>query len=368
MKKSNDQMLGASAAFFELTDQISRAAPLDRPMLVIGERGTGKELIAARLHYLSNRWDRNFQKMNCAALPDTLLESELFGYEPGAFTGANKKRKGRFEMAHKGSLFLDEIGTMSMTAQEKLLRVIEYGEFERVGGNETINVNVRIIGATNIDLPAAADMGEFRHDLLDRLAFDVITVPPLRERQDDILLLAESFGRQMALEQEWLQFPGYTDEVIEAMLGYRWPGNIRELKNVVERAVYRAWDGEEPISEIVFDPFESPYRPNNRSMANHIGTGDRSNMRSVNSVSFEEKQSIATNIADVNIYDQIPDSPHLMIEEAFDFKSHMAMLEKNTLKAVLQKFRYNQRQAAKHLSLTYDQFRHLMKKHDLFDL
>jgi psp operon transcriptional activator len=339
MKKSNDQMLGSSAAFFELTDQISRAAPLDRPMLVIGERGTGKELIAARLHYLSNRWDRNFQKMNCAALPDTLLESELFGYEPGAFTGANKKRKGRFEIAHKGSLFLDEIGTMSMTAQEKLLRVIEYGEFERVGGNETINVNVRIIGATNIDLPTAAEMGNFRHDLLDRLAFDVITVPPLRERQDDILLLAESFGRQMALEQEWLQFPGYTEEAVDAMLAYNWPGNIRELKNVVERAVYRAWDGEEPIGDIVFDPFESPYRP-------AALTPRKAGTKSLDIANSADKAIIN-------------------VEEPFDFKMQAAKHERDILERVLAKFRYNQRQAAKHLSLSYDQFRHLMKKHEL---
>ncbi|UTW55116.1 phage shock protein operon transcriptional activator [Kordiimonas sp. SCSIO 12610] len=344
MKTTNDQMLGASAAFFELTDQISRAAPLDRPMLVIGERGTGKELIAARLHYLSNRWDRNFQKMNCAALPDTLLESELFGYEPGAFTGANKKRKGRFEVAHKGSLFLDEIGTMSMTAQEKLLRVIEYGEFERVGGNETINVNVRIIGATNIDLPAAADAGEFRHDLLDRLAFDVITVPPLRERQDDILLLAENFGRQMALEQEWLQFPGYTDEAIEAMLEYQWPGNVRELKNVVERAVYRAWDGEEPIGDIVFDPFESPYRPKAVKISQRNG-------QAVNHVVPDRSD---TN----NDYGVDVDAP-------FDFKEVICGQEKAIITKVLEKFRYNQRQAAKHLTLSYDQFRHLMKKHEL---
>ncbi len=344
MKKSNDQMLGTSAAFFELTDQISRAAPLDRPMLVIGERGTGKELIAARLHYLSNRWDRNFQKMNCAALPDTLLESELFGYEPGAFTGANKKRKGRFEIAHKGSLFLDEIGTMSMTAQEKLLRVIEYGEFERVGGNETVHVNVRIIGATNIDLPAAADVGDFRHDLLDRLAFDVITVPPLRERHDDILLLAENFGRQMALEQEWLQFPGYTDDAIDAMLAYDWPGNVRELKNVVERAVYRAWDGEEPIGDIVFDPFESPYRP-------------KSNIRKKSAQGGSKEVTVDLDKADAGAVD---------VDAPFDFKACVAQQERNILKQVLIKFRYNQRQAARHLSLSYDQFRHLMKKHELF--
>jgi len=341
MQNPNDQMLGASSAFFELTDQISRAAPLDRPMLVIGERGTGKELIAARLHYLSGRWNENFQKMNCAALPDTLLESELFGYEAGAFTGASKRRSGRFEAAHKGSLFLDEIGTMSMTAQEKLLRVIEYGEFERVGGNDTINVDVRIVGATNIDLPAAADAGEFRHDLLDRLAFDVITVPPLRERKDDIPLLANHFGRLMAREQEWLQFPGYTEAAMEMMLDYAWPGNIRELKNVVERAVYRAWDGEEPIADIVFDPFDSPYRPK-ASLAKAPSTGSEAH-------SGEEP---------VDTYSQSPN-------QSFDFKDKLRTFEKHLAETALAANRYNQRLAAQHMSLSYDQFRHLMKKHDL---
>ena len=341
MQKPNDQMLGASASFFELTDQISRAAPLDRPMLVIGERGTGKELIAARLHFLSNRWDKNFQKMNCAALPDTLLESELFGYEAGAFTGASKRRTGRFEVADKGSLFLDEIGTMSMAAQEKLLRVIEYGEFERVGGNDTINVDVRVVGATNIDLPVAADAGDFRHDLLDRLAFDVITVPPLRERQEDIMLLAEHFGRQMAQEQEWLQFPGYTPDAIDAMLAYSWPGNIRELKNVVERAVYRAWDGEEPIADIVFDPFESPYRPK------------------VSKSALKGEDTVARQNTDIDVTNKKE------FVGSVDFKSRTATFEKELLTEALEQHRYNQRNTAKYLGLSYDQLRHLIKKHAL---
>ena len=265
MINHSDQMIGSSPALLDMMDKISRAAPLDKPMLVIGERGTGKEMIAARLHYLSNRWNSTYQKVNCAALPETLLESELFGYEAGAFTGAQKRRKGRFEVADDGSLFLDEIGTMSAAAQEKLLRVIEYGEFERVGGTETLTVNVRIIAATNIDLPSAADAGEFRHDLLDRLAFDVITVPPLRDRTEDIPALAEHFGMQMASDLEWLQFPGFTNDAMEAMLDYPWPGNIRELKNVVERAIYCAWDGEAPVGDIIFDPFDSPYRPKNKT-------------------------------------------------------------------------------------------------------
>lgn len=331
-----DQIIGSSPALLDMMDQISRAAPLDRPMLVIGERGTGKEMIASRLHFLSRRWNRNFQKMNCAALAETLLESELFGYEPGAFTGARTKRAGRFEAADEGSLFLDEIGTMSMAAQEKLLRVIEYGEFERVGGTDTISVDVRVVAATNIDLPAAADAGNFRHDLLDRLAFDVITVPPLRERKEDIPTLAKHFGKGMASELEWLQFPGYTDEAMEMMLNYAWPGNIRELKNVVERAVYRAWDGEAPLDQIIFDPFESPFRPKSapKHIEKHTETQDEHSKSTVSE----------------------PEGPFCLREE-------INCLEKRLLEKSLEANRFNQRATAEYLNLSYDQLRHALKKH-----
>jgi len=341
MARANDQIIGSSPALLDTMDQISRAAPLDRPLLVIGERGTGKELIAARLHYLSNRWNQPFQKMNCAALAETLLESELFGYESGAFTGAKGRRAGRFEAADTGSLFLDEIGTMSMAAQEKLLRVIEYGEFERVGGTETISVDVRVIGATNIDLPAAAERGTFRHDLLDRLAFDVITVPPLRDRPEDIPVLANHFGRAMARELEWLQFPGFSDDALQAMLAYHWPGNVRELKNVVERALYCAWDGEEPVSHIVFDPFESPYRPK-------AATGKTA----------PDKQPVAG---------ATPGDPAaaLLPAEAFDLRAKTAAYEKQLYETALEACRFNQRAAAGYTGLSYDQFRHGLRKHGL---
>ena len=335
-----DQIIGSSRALLDMMDQISRAAPLDRPMLVIGERGTGKEMIAARLHFLSNRWNRNYQKMNCAALAETLLESELFGYEPGAFTGARNKKSGRFEAAHEGSLFLDEIGTMSMSAQEKLLRVIEYGEFERVGGTDTISVDVRVVAATNIDLPSAADAGEFRHDLLDRLAFDVITVSPLRKRKEDIPILAEHFGMAMGRELEWLQFPGFTEQAMDAMMDYRWPGNIRELKNVVERAVYRAWDGEAPLDDIVFDPFESPYRPKKHTR------------------STETQQEHTIGTVEVPPEDDCPDGP-------FCLKEQIRCLEKKLLEKALEANRFNQRATAEYLNLTYDQLRHALKKQDI---
>jgi psp operon transcriptional activator len=246
---------------------------------------------------------------------------------------------GRFEVADKGSLFLDEVGVMSMSAQEKLLRVIEYGEFERVGGSETQTVDVRIIGATNIDLPSAADAGEFRHDLLDRLAFDVITVPPLRERKEDIPLLADTFGMKMAREQEWLQFPGYTKRAMDAMLDYSWPGNVRELKNVVERAVYRAWDGEEPIDDITFDPFDSPYRPKAFKPTNRALPVPTDNGAGPKATSTPEGD--------------------------FCFKTECAGYEKELLKSVLVRNRYNQRSAASEAGLSYDQFRHALKKHNL---
>ncbi|MGF1623403.1 MAG: phage shock protein operon transcriptional activator, partial [Alphaproteobacteria bacterium] len=253
--------IGSSPAFLDMVQHVSRLAPLDRPALVIGERGSGKEVIAARLHYLSPRWERPLVRVNCAALSETLLESELFGHEAGAFTGATRRRPGRFEQADGGTLFLDEIANASAAVQEKLLRVIEYGTFERVGGNETLTVDVRVIAATNVDLPAAAAAGRFRADLLDRLAFDVVTVPPLRARPEDIVELAEHFATQMAGELERGRFPGFSATALARLQAHDWPGNVRELKNVVERALYQAQGFDRPIEVAVIDPFDSPWRP-----------------------------------------------------------------------------------------------------------
>ncbi len=247
--------------------------PLEKPVLIVGERGTGKELIAARLHYLSNRWDAEFIKMNCAAISDSLLESELFGHESGAFTGATRNHRGRFERADGGTLFLDELATTSKLVQEKILRVIEYGEFERVGGNKTIRTSVRLVAATNEDLPTLADEGVFRRDLLDRLAFDVITLPPLRHRPDDITLLAEHFAINMATELGQTLFPGFTDRARETLLQHDWPGNVRELKNVVERCVYRNPDptqtGRHDHARSVRIAVPPTTRRNNRRNAEH---------------------------------------------------------------------------------------------------
>lgn len=260
-ERSPQRILGESPALSDLLDRVSQVAPLTRPVLVIGERGTGKELIAERLHFLSQRWQQPFLKINCGAISESLLDADLFGYEPGAFTGATRLHKGRFERAHEGTLFLDEVGNMSQALQEKLLRLIEYGEFERLGGQQTLTVDVRIIAATNEHLPGLAAEGRFRADLLDRLAFDVLTLPPLRHRHDDITLLADQFGIQMSSELGWEVFPGFTDRALEQLTSHPFYGNVRELKNAIERSVYRWGNEAEPIDDLVLDPFHSPWQP-----------------------------------------------------------------------------------------------------------
>lgn len=333
--KNLPPLIGQSPAFLAMSEQISRLAQLDRPMLVIGERGTGKELVAARLHYLSPRWDKTFAKLNCAALAEGLLESELFGHEAGAFTGATRRRAGRFESADGGSLFLDEIANASLTVQEKILRTVEYGSFERVGGNETVDTDVRLIGATNIDLPDAADRGRFRHDLLDRLSFAVLTVPPLRARQEDIPLLASHFGQSMAQELGWKVFPGFRRSVLRALRDHVWPGNVRELRNVVERAVFNA-EPDTPVGDVEFDPFDSPYRPNPPERA------------------APEEES------------QPAPKPKLPAAELpTDLRNAVAEYEKEILERALDTHRHNQRATAEALGLTYNQLRNDLRKHAL---
>jgi len=231
----DNKFIGESFAFLDAVERASRAAALNRPVLVIGERGTGKELIAERLHHLSPRWAGSLVTLNCAAMPETLIEAELFGHEAGAFTGATKARVGRFEEADGGTLFLDELATLSSGAQERLLRAVEYGEVTRIGSSKAIRVDVRIVAATNEHLPALVDDGRFRADLLDRLSFEVITLPPLRHREGDIPVLADHFARRMAAELDWPQFPGFGAKAMASLVGYDWPGNVRELRNVVDR-------------------------------------------------------------------------------------------------------------------------------------
>lgn len=330
--------LGESSAFLGHLDQLSRVAPLDRPILIIGERGTGKELSAARVHFLSRRWSGPLVKLNCAALPETLLEAELFGVEPGAFTGAAKRRLGRFELADGGTLFLDEIGNAPLAVQEKVLRVIEYGEFERLGGSDTISVSVRVVAATNRDLPAEARAGRFREDLLDRLAFDVLTLPPIRARSGDIALLAEHFGRAMAADLGWEVFQGFSAGSLAALEDYAWPGNVRELKNVVERAVASWLDRDKPIDRIVFDPFASPFRP-----------------QTPQSVAAAAPPSLVPASAEATAPIVLPD----------DFRAAVASYESDLLTRALREARHNQRAAAKRLGLGYHQLRNLLRKHGL---
>jgi psp operon transcriptional activator len=322
--------LGQSEMFLEFQERLSRVAPINRPVLILGERGTGKELAASRLHYLSNRWQGPFVALNCSALASSLIESELFGYEKGAFTGAEQRRMGRFETADGGTLFLDEIGNIPMEVQEKILRVVEYNTFERVGGSESVEVDVRIIAATNTDLKAMAAKKVFKQDLLDRLSFEVLFLPPLRERKEDILLLANHFAGRMAVELGWEEIPQFSPEAIEALEGYGWPGNVRELKNVVERAVYRA--DALIVSDIEFDPFYSPF----------------------------DKDAVAVKTEDLKSdspTDELNDLIHRPLKEAV-WELKVRMLE-NALK----KAEYNQKKAAKRLGLTYHQFRGLYRQY-----
>lgn len=335
------QFIGQSDAFLDAVDRASQAAPMDRPVLVIGERGTGKELIAERLHRLSNRWEEPLVTMNCAALPETLIEAELFGHEAGAFTGATRARPGRFEEADKGTLFLDELATLSMQAQERLLRAVEYGEVTRIGSNRPMRVDVRIVAATNEDLPRLADEGRFRVDLLDRLSFEVITLPPLRVRDGDVTVLAEFFGRRMASELRWEKWPGFADHVREQLHNYLWPGNVRELRNVIERAVYRWGDAETPIAHIVFDPFDSPWKPAFTAAPKDAQKG--------------QTQSPPHQAA--------PD-----FDSIEDLRAAVDSHERAIVESALGRHRWNQRQTARALGLTYDQLRHCIRKHGLMQI
>ncbi|MCQ8877270.1 phage shock protein operon transcriptional activator [Pseudoalteromonas shioyasakiensis] len=345
--RQQDNLLGQSDSFLAVLDQVSQLASLDKPVLIIGERGTGKELIAARLHFLSKRWEQNYVKLNCAALNENLLESELFGHESGAFTGASKRHEGRFERANSGTLFLDELANTSAMVQEKLLRVIEYGEFERVGGKQTVKVDTRLVCATNEDLPYLAEQGEFRSDLLDRLAFDVITLPPLRERQEDIMLLAEQFAINMARDLEWELFSGFTRSAVEILQSYDWPGNIRELKNVVERSLYRHGNEHIPVHQIILDPFESKFRPKQRIKA-----------------PLKSEQTVIEAPSTVEVAPVNEPAQHSFPCSLKDLSNEF---EIDLIKKALEFSQFNQKKTAEVLGLTYHQLRGYLKKYNLLD-
>ncbi len=333
------EAIGQADTFLEFGERLSHVAQVERPVLLIGERGTGKELAAQRLHYLSKRWEGPFVTLNCAALAPTLLESELFGHEAGAFTGAGTRRQGRFEAADTGTFFLDEIGNIPLEAQAKILRVVEYGTFERVGSSQPTQVNVRIVAATNADLQAKSDSGEFMRDLLDRLSFDVLLLPALRERREDIAILANHFSSRMAAELGWPDVPTITEDAMTTMEAYSWPGNVRELKNVIERAVYRSGDHVITRDELIFDPF----RPYSRVLQ-----GPRT--------------PHAPDTAD-RVVPRDEDADDEDVDISAGFESLVNGLEVKLLRQALETCKYNQRKAADYLKLTYHQFRGLYRKY-----
>ncbi|WP_269540662.1 phage shock protein operon transcriptional activator [Cerasicoccus fimbriatus] len=330
-----DEPLGESDAFLDFQSRLSRAAPVERPVLLVGERGTGKELAARRLHYLSKRWDGPLISLNCAALSPGVLESELFGHEQGAFTGAARRREGRFEAADGGTFFLDELGQAPLEVQRKILRVVEYGVFERVGGSEPVEVDVRLVAATNADLPALAKAGKFLPDLLDRLTFEVLALPPLRVRRGDVSLLANHFAARMASELD-RYVPDFTAAARRALENHDWPGNIRELKNVVERAVYRLDSDEDEIAKVDFDPFDSPW-------SSRLGSAEGTAVAKPAAV---ETAGEAAPSFDLPLTEQV------------------ASLEARQIAEALRRTQGHQGRAAELLGVGYHQLRRLMKKHE----
>ena len=343
------QPIGQSDSFHALLDKVSDAASLDRPVIVVGERGTGKEMIASRLHFLSPRWEAQFVKVNCAAFTDEMLDRELFGE---TFMDGQDDTNGRFYEADGGTIFLDNIDVLSSRLQEKLMRAVEYGEYEAGGEAHTQQVDVRIVTATGKDLPAAVARGEFRVDLVDRLAFDVITIPPLRYRPEDVAPLAEHFGRKIAGALGADSFPGFTPEMMVEMEIRPWPGNVRELKAVIERNVAQAFLKDEslslPIASLSFDPFDDPYR----------------------------LRDAAPTPAAVPIYkesldpiDNAPalETPHVTASEETkaSFSERVITFERRLIDEALKLSEGHQGKAAEHLDLTYHSFRGLLRKHGL---
>mgnify|MGYP001594119636 CR=1 FL=1 len=311
-ESENDRyaLIGSSPAIRRLLETARRVAAVPRPVLITGERGTGKELLARAIHDFGGPPGRPIVIVNCAAFPDDLLESELFGHERGAFTGAERTTRGKFEQAHRGTLFLDEIGNTSIAFQQKILRVVEYGEFTRVGGTLEIRVETRIVAATNADLRAKMDGGTFLRDLYDRLAFEVLHLPPLRERPGDVAVLAHHFLERFMAEVPAFRGKRLSGAALEALRGYPFPGNVRELRNLIERAVYRE-TGEEITPGDLGLPAETPSLP-------------------ATSGTFHEQ---------------------------------LESLERSLVRRALAEAGGNQAEAARRLGLSYHQFRHYHKKH-----
>lgn len=308
------RIVGQSKALTRILDHVRRISSIPRPVLITGERGTGKELIAALIHYEGDRKSRPFVKVNCGALQETLLESELFGHEKGAFTGASEQKIGKFETADGGTLLLDEIGNISPGFQKKILRVLEYQEFERVQGNKTIKVDVRVIAATNSDLTEEIKKGQFRPDLYDRLSFDVIHLPSLRDRKEDIALLSDYFIESFSKEVPSIFIKRLSAKALQKLNDYDWPGNVRELKNIIERAMTIA-DGDTIESEDI-------------------------------QVNADWTQTVQAQGSD-------------------GFEETVRKVEIRLLMNALQAKNWNQKDAAELLGLSYDKFRYYFRKYDL---
>jgi DNA-binding NtrC family response regulator len=309
------RVIGASKKMDQVLHQAERVASIPRPAMILGEPGTGKELVAAAIHYGGVRKDRPFVKVNCAALSAHLLESELFGHEKGAFTGATEERPGKFEAANGGTLFLDEIGNTSSEFQQNILRAIEYQEIQRVGSAHSTKVDVRVIAATNANLEEEITQGRFRQDLYDRLRFEVIRIPPLRERPEDIPPLADHFVQQILEEVPGLTKREFSDSALSAMKRYSWPGNVRELKFAAERAA-----------------------------------------------------CIATGIS-LEMEDLPPEisigGPQTAVSGRGSFQEELEAFELGLIRRALTDSGWSQRKAAEALELSYDQFRHFYRKHGL---
>lgn len=326
-------IIGESEEVFEMLGNVKRVAGVERPVMVIGERGTGKELVSGRLHYMSGRWESPMVTLNCGAITADLVESELFGYEAGAFTGAVTRRDGRIALADGGTLMLDEVGLLPMNVQEKLLRVIEYGTYWRVGGTEQEEADVRIVAATNADLRSMVEEGTFKADLLDRLSFEVIHVPPLRNRGDDCLILARHFLARMALELglDSDQLPASNPQFEKILKNYGWPGNVRELKNVVERALLRSPDN--LVEGIDFDPFAM----GNQSRSGSDVEGPESRDNTSDSLGF--------------------------LPEGAGFTEKVSHLECQLVAQALESSGGHRGLAARNLKLSYHQLRGLLRKY-----
>jgi DNA-binding NtrC family response regulator len=316
-------IVGDSQKIQDVLNKIEKVAPVPRPVLVLGPRGTGKELVARAIHMLSPRVSEPFITINCAAVPESLLESELFGHEEGAFTGATKQKEGKFELADGGTLFLDEIGNMSLDFQAKILRVLEYQRFERVAGSESIQVNVRVIAATNADLKQAMADGKFRADLYDRLAFEVISLPPLAQRIQDVPMLAAYFLSRFRQEVAGIAVKEISAGALDHLARYDFPGNVRELKNIVERAVYMAQ------GEVLTEADVAVALPPE---------------------AFGATASTGNGFAD---------DARLPLDERVD--AYEAWLCRDAL----ERTRFKQKEAAQLLGITYDQFRQRYRKYGL---